>query len=149
MTYKVDFNAADVSWQIEMLKLFPEIGNKHFYPAMQRATKEIKSQVEPNIPIATGLARSEFRKAVSGKGLNITGRVGFPYGVKAFYVNVLEYGAKPHAIGYVPRLRKTIAKHPGIPALKFMERGQKNAESDVKQEMSRAAEGVVNELARK
>ncbi|MBN8654827.1 MAG: hypothetical protein E6R03_17295 [Hyphomicrobiaceae bacterium] len=149
MSYKIDFNAADVNWQIDMLKLFPKIANQYFYPAMHRATSEIKGAIEPNIPVRTGLAKSEFRKAVSGKGLNITGRVGWKYGTKAWYINVHEYGAPPHAIGYVPSLNVTIKKHPGVPALKFMERGQEQADDKVNPEMARAAEAVVNHLARK
>jgi hypothetical protein len=149
MTYRVDFAAADVQWQIFMLQEYPKIANKHFYPAMHRATSAIRSAVEPNIPRDTGLALSEFRKAVSGGGMNITGRVGWPGGSEAWYVNVLEYGAKPHEIGYVPELGVTISMHPGLPALKFMERGQAQAKDDTEPEMARAAEAVVNELARK
>lgn len=147
--YKVEFTAVDVQWQIEMLKLFPETANKHFYPAMQRGVREIHSTVEPNIPVAKGLAKSEFRKAVSGKGLNITGRVGWKYGSKAWYINIQEHGASPHAIGYVPNLGVSFKMHPGVPALKFMEKGQAEADDKVNPEMARAAEAVVNELARK
>lgn len=148
MSYKIDFNAVDVQWQVEMLKHFPEIANKHFYPAMHRGTSAIKGAVEPNIPVRTGLARSEFRKAVTGKGLNITGRVGWKYGAKAWYINIHEYGAPPHEIGYVPALNVTIKKHPGVPARKFMERGQEQADERMNPEMASAAEAVVNELGR-
>ena len=151
MTYRVDFAAADVQWQIFMLQEYPKIANKHFYPAMHRATSTIKSAVGSKMSFKdrTGTARSEFRKAVSGGGMNITGRVGWPYGVKAWYVNVLEYGAVPHEIGYVPRLDVKITNHPGITAMKFMERGQEQAKDDTEPEMARAAEAVVNELAKK
>lgn len=150
MSYKIDFNPADVQWQVMMLQQFPEIGNKHFYPAMHRATSEIRDKVMPNIPVDTGLALSEFRKAVSGKGLSITGRVGWKAGIKAWYINVQEYGAPAHEINsYVPRLGVTIKMHPGVPALKFIERGQEEASSKVNPEMAMAAEAVVNELARK
>jgi hypothetical protein len=132
-----------------MLQEFPEISNKHFYPAMHRGTKEVHSKVYPKIPVATSLARSEFRKAVSGKGLNITGRVGWKYGSKAWYINVQEYGAPEHEINsYVPRLGVRINKHPGVPALKFMEQGQEQANDEVMPQMAQAAEAVVNELAR-
>ncbi len=154
MSYKVGFAAADVQWQILALQEFPQIANKHFYPAMNRATSEIKTSVEANMPFQSrsGNARREFRKAVSGRGLNIIGRVGWPYGVESWYVNVLENGAPPHHIGYVPSLGDsgvTIKMHPGLPALKFMERGQNQAQGVVNPEMAKAAEGVVNELARK
>ena len=151
MSYKVEFSAADVQWQILMLQEFPKIANKHFYPAMHRATSAIKSAVEPKMGFQdqTGTARREFRKAVSGKGMNITGRVGWPGGAEAWYVNVLESGARPHKQGYIPELGVTITMHPGLKPLKFMERGQEQAKSETDPEMARAAEGVVNELARK
>lgn len=151
MSFKTEFYAVDVQWQIDVLKAFPKIANRHFYPAMHRSTTTIKSEVEARFPFQsrTGLARSELRKNVSGGGLNITGRVGWKYGSKAWYVNVLEYGAREHAIGYVPTLGVRIKMHPGIPAMKFMERGQEAAKSKVDPEMAIAAGAVVNELAKK
>jgi hypothetical protein len=156
MSYRVEFDAVDVQWQILMLQEFPEVANRRFYPAMQRSTKTVHSAVFPKIPHRTGLARSEFRRAVSGKGLNITGRIGFPYGIRAYYVNVLEYGAKPHEVGFVPTLGVSFQKtnrvkkqHPGVPALRFMERGQNQAQGQVNPEMERAMFEVVNDLAKK
>lgn len=148
MSYKIDFAAADVQWQIMALQQFPEIANKHFYPAMHRATSAIKTSIEPNIPRKYGTVASEFRKAVSGKGLNITGRVGWWGDIEGWYVNVLEYGAVPHKQGYIPALQVTIKNHPGIAARRFMERGRKNAQSETDPEMALAAEAVVNELAK-
>lgn len=150
MSYKIDFSAADVQWQIMMLQEFPQIANKHFYPAMRRSVNSIYGAVFPKIPVMMGLARSEFRKAVSGNGMNITGRAGWAFGTKAWYINIQEYGAKAHAMNtYVPRMGVRIKTHPGIPALKFMERGQAQAQSVTEPEMAMAAEAVVNELARK
>ena len=149
MSYKIDFAAADVQWQIMALQQFPEIANKHFYPAMHRATSAIKAAVEPNIPYKYGTVKSEFRTAVSGKGMNITGRVGWWGDIEGWYVNVLEYGAKPHPQGYIPALQISIKKHPGISARRFMEKGRRNAQSETDPEMARAAEAVVNELAKK
>lgn len=151
MSYKTDFSAADVQWQILALKEMPKIANKHFYPAMHRSTNTIKTGLSASLPFQsrTGAARAELRKAVSGSGLNITGRVGWKYGSKAWYVNVLEYGAVEHPIGYVPALNVKIKMHPGLPALKFMERAQEDAQSKVDPEMARAAQAVVNELSNK
>ncbi len=146
MSYKIDFAAADVQWQILMLQQFPEIANKHFYPGMHRATSAIKAAIEPNIP--SDGARSEFRKAVSGKGLNITGRVGWWGDVRNWFVNILEHGAKPHAQGYIPILNVKIMKYPGIAAGRVMERGMREAQSLTDMEMALAAEAVVNELAK-
>ena len=148
MSYKIEFSAVDVDWQIQMLAIFPEIANKHFYPAMHRSANEIQGAIEPNIPVATGILKSKFRKAVSGKGLNITARVGWPNFSGIAYVIPLEYGAKPHPIGYVPNLDVTIRMHPGIPAMKFMEKGREETQNAVDPEMENAMRAVVEELAK-
>lgn len=147
MSYKIDVSAADVTWQILMLQEFPQIANKHFYPAMHRSTSAIKAAIEPKIP--SSRARAEFRKAVSGNGLNITGRVGWWGGIESWFINVLEYGAKPHKQGYIPFLGVTIKMHPGVAAGKFMERGRLEAQDITDAEMIMAADGVVNDLAKK
>jgi hypothetical protein len=151
MSYKTDFSAADLTWQVMLIKEFPKIANKHFYPAMHRATNTIKTGLSASLPFQsrTGAARAELRKAVSGSGLNITGRVGWKYGARAWYVNVLEYGAVEHPIGYVPALNLKIKMHPGLPALKFMERAQEDAKSKIDPEMERALVSVANDLSRK
>jgi len=146
--YQIDFDAADVEWQIQMLAIYPEIANKHFYPAMHRATDSLAGAIEPNIPHKTGLLQSKFRKAVSGKGLFITAKVGFPSFEGVAYVVPLEYGAKPHPIGYVPGLGVTIRMHPGMPAKKFMARGIVQTHEVVDPEMEGAMRAVVNELAK-
>ena len=147
MSYKVDFAAADVQWQILALKEFPKIANTHFYPAMHRAVRALKAEIVPNVPVASGKARDTFRTQVTGNGLNIQARAGWFGKVEAWYINIQEYGAREHEQGYVPKLGVQIRNHPGVPALKFMEQGFKNSQSDIDAEMAMAAEGVVNELA--
>ena len=148
MSYMVDFSAADVQWQILALKEFPKIANAHFYPAMNRAVRALKAEIVPNVPVASGRARDTFKTQVSGSGLNIQARAGWFGKVDAWYVNVLEYGAREHEQGYVPFLGKMVRVHPGVPALKFMEQGFKNSKSEIDAEMARGAEGVVMELAK-
>lgn len=147
MSYKVDFAAADVQWQILALKEMPKIANKHFYPAMQRAARELKGEILPHVPVATGRAVSAFNSKVSGSGLNIQARVGWWGQNQPWYINVLEYGAKEHEQGYIPRLGVQIKIHPGIPALKFMEQGYQRARDGIDTEMLIAADRVVQELA--
>jgi len=148
MSYKIDFAAADVDWQIQAITIFPEIANRHFYPAMHHAANTLMGAIEPNIPEASGLLKSRFRKAVSGKGLFITARVGFPNFAGVAYVVPLEYGAQPHEIGYVPHLDVSIRVHPGIAPRKFMERGFEQAQSEIDVTMAMALEGLVNELGK-
>jgi hypothetical protein len=149
MSYKVDFAAADVQWQILALKEFPKIANTHFYPAMHRAVKALKAEIVPNVPVASGKAAGTFKTQVSGNGLNIQARAGWFGNVEAWYINIQEYGAREHEQGYIPRLGLSIKHHPGVPALKFMERGFKESQSEIDIEMLKASEGVVNELATK
>ena len=148
MSYKVEVHAADVDWQIQALIIFPEIVNKHFYPAMHRSANALVGAIEPNIPEKSGLLKSRFRKAVSGKGLFITARVGFANFVGVSYVIPLEYGAQPHEIGYVPSLDVSIRMHPGISARGFMAHGLEQAQSEIDNEMDIALRGVVNELGK-
>ena len=148
IVYRVDFAAADVDWQIQMLMIYPEISNKHFYPAMHRAANALSGAIQPNIPRATGFLQSKFRKAVSGKGVFITAQVGFPNFSGVAYVIPLEYGAKPHEIGYVPSLDVSIRMHPGFLARKFMGHGFEQSQSQIETEMENGMRAVVNELAK-
>lgn len=151
MSYKVDFAAADLNVQVELLKHFPEIANRAYYPAMNRAAREVKSAIGSRMTFSdrSGTARRELNSKVSGKGLNISGRVGWFGNVQGWYVNILEYGADAHVIGYVPRLGVQFGKknpHPGVPALKFVEGGFEAAKGTVENEMAMASEKVVNDL---
>ena len=98
MSYKVDFAAADVQWQILALKEFPKIANTHFYPAMHRAVRALKAEIVPTVPFRSGLARRTFKTQVSGNGLNIQARAGWFGMVDAWYINIVEYGARAHSI---------------------------------------------------
>lgn len=151
MSYKVDFSAAELDYQVELLRHFPEIANKRFYPAMHRAAREVKSAIGTRMTFAdrTGTVRSEFNSKVSGSGLNISAQVGWFGKIRGWYVNVLEYGADAHVVGYVPRLGVQFGKrnpHPGVPPLKFVEGGWNAAKNDVDVEMELAAVQVVGDL---
>lgn len=151
MSYKVDFAAADLDVQVELLKHFPEIANRHYYPAMNRAAREVKSAIGSRMTFSdrTGAARRELTSKVSGRGLNISARVGWFGNVSAWYVNVLEHGADAHVIGFVPRLGVQFGKnnpHPGVPALKFVEGGFNAAKGAVDSEMELASMKVVADL---
>ena len=147
MSYGVSISAADVNWQIEALKVMPEIANKHFYPAMHRAARGLKAEIQPNVPVATGRAVAALKSQVSGKGLNIQARVGWFGQNVPWYVNILEYGAKSHEQGYIPALGLQIRIHPGIPALKFMESAFERSQSNINSELDLAVFNVVADLA--
>jgi len=128
--FSIRVDAADVDWQIRLIKEFPDIADRHFKPAMQEAVGRLATEIEPNIPQASGRAASTFKERVSGQGMRLTGRVGWWYAGDPWYVNVLEYGASPHDINsYAPGAGVYIGRHPGIPAFNFM----KNADENTRQ----------------
>lgn len=148
MALKVEFAAADVAWQIEVLKQFPEIANKNFYPAMQRSVRAVRSEVGSRMTFndRTGATRNRVMSKVSGRGLNITGRYGWWGPGAPIQANILNYGAVAHHIGFVPTLGVQV-EHPGLPALHFVEDGYAAAAPDVISEMNAAAAKTVNDLA--
>lgn len=152
MSYKVGFDAAPLDWQVEMLKHFPEIANRHYYPAMNRGARVVKTAIGSRMTFTdrSGTARRELNSRVSGRGVNISARIGWFGNVSAWYINVLEYGADAHVIGYVPKLGVQFGKnnpHPGVPALKFVEGGFEAAKDDVTMQMDAASDAVVADLA--
>lgn len=151
MSYKVDFAAADLDMQVELLKYFPEIANRRYYPAMNRSAREVKSAIGSRMSFQdrSGATRRELNSRVSGRGLNISARVGWFGNVTAWYVNVLEYGADPHVIGYVPKLGVQFGKrnpHPGVPPLKFVESAFNATKGMVDAEMDMASALVMADL---
>ena len=143
MSYKIDFAAADVQWQILALQEFSEIANRNFYPAMNRSVRITHASVASKMKFddLSGQTRATFGKRASGKGLMISGRVGW-FGKGAVHTaNLLEYGVSPHKIGS--------GMHPGYPAMKFMEDGYTAVESTVESEMEMAMINTVNDLVKK
>jgi len=149
MSYKVELIATDLDWQIQRLKLEPKIANSHLYPAMNRVVRAARTAIGSFMTFKnqSGRTRATFGSKVSGQGVNITGRVGWFGKDMPWSVNVLEYGARPHAIGYVPTLKVRIDSHPGIPPMKFVERGYQLVAPQVEEEMQRAADEITRDLA--
>lgn len=147
---KVDMTAPDLDRQIELLKVYPEVVEKHFVPVLKRDVKMLEARIRPTIPRLSGRAQKSFGSKVTGKGINLTGRVGWYDRNDPWYPNVLEYGAKAHEMNtYVPRLSKRIKTHPGFSARQFMRSGYKSMEPVINADLVQANEGVVNELALK
>jgi hypothetical protein len=154
MSFKDGALTADLDRQIELLKHFPEVLNKHFYPAMGGALKMLRTEIVPEIPVLTGRARAAFRTRVSGRGLRIQGRAGWWGSGQPWYINIVEYGARAHDI--VPRhgheflhFGDTFVRavsHPGFPAREFMKRGLADAGADITLRFWQAAESTLNDL---
>ena len=148
MSIRVDMSSTDLDKQLELLRFYPEVMAKHFRPRMFAAVGGLKKDILPNIPRKTGKAQATFGSKVSGRGINMMGRVGWYDRNDPWYPNVLEHGAKPHDMNtYVPGLSKYIKRHPGLSAVGFMAAGFEGRQSQIENEMAVASEAVVRELA--
>ncbi len=155
MSFSVSVTSPDLDRQMAVLKYYPEIAAKHWYPAMQGAARDLKTIIEPTIPVLTGRARSMFKARATGKGTNIEGRVGWWGAGQPWYINVVEYGARPHVIrpkkegGFLwfGGKYRFEAFHPGFAGRGFMARGFEQGEARVVQRVATANERIVNELA--
>jgi hypothetical protein len=152
MALTMEIQAVDLDTQIKVLQAFPDIADKNFRPAMQEAVGMLDALVIPAIPTLTGRARSLFATKITGRGLNLTGAVGWWDG-SAWYINIVEYGARAHDI--FPRDKKAlhfgsefalVVHHPGFAARRFMADALQMAGSAIDTAMSAASEGVVNDL---
>lgn len=146
-TFGLRVDAADVDWQIRMLKLFPEIVNKHFEPVMRTATASLSGEIQPNIPTRTGKARDTFKSSVTGNGLNMKGRVGWWYSSDPWYMNVVEYGAKEHK--EVRHVSGKAWTHPGFSPRYFMRTAETKVRARNDALFAVALDRVVKDLTKK
>lgn len=148
MAIKVDMTNTDVDRQLELLKFYPEVINKHFRSSMYRSVKGLENTIVGTIPMRTGDAISSFGSKVTGSGINLTGRVGWYDKGDPFYPNILEYGAGAHTVNaYVPELGRYVGEHPGFSAFGFMAAGYSSMKPQIDEFMRQASENVVNEMA--
>jgi hypothetical protein len=150
MAIKMDMTSVDLDKQIGLLKHFPQIMEKHFRHVLQKDVKLLADRIRPSIPVRSGKAVSKFKNRVTGKGVKLQGQVGwFGKGKnEPWYVNVLEHGAKPHKMGYVPALGVSFTKrpHPGISKRGFMAAGFSAIRPIIFADMAKASENVVRDL---
>ena len=145
--FSIRVDAADVDWQIRLIKEFPDIADRHFKPAMQEAVGRLATEIEPNIPRATGETASKFKQRVSGKGMRLTGRVGWWHATDPWTVNVVEFGAKAHDINsYVPGLGVYIGRHPGFPGRGFMKRADEVTRQRNVEHFEQARDRTVSDM---
>ncbi len=154
MSYSVQVSSPDLERQIEHLKFFPEVVEKHARKLLAKDVAILYSKILPNVP--SSRARKQLRKSVRGKGINLEGRVGW-WGRDVFWaINVLEYGAKPHLIKAKPgkKLRMlngtyvSQVNHPGIKAAKFMEAGYSSMQGQIESDLQSIGAAIVQEMAK-
>jgi hypothetical protein len=152
--------------EIELLKLYPEIFDKHFYPAMEKAAELVKEGIRPLLPEHTGrLSRALGSKVIHSGTAALGTRAEIGFGKKygkpsAPYAAALNAGPVPHdevarrtADGYLHFSSQgrftTIGtiQHPGFAGFHFAEGGLEAARPAIDAEIDKAAGAVVQELA--
>lgn len=153
--FSIRVAAADVDWQIRLIEHFPDIADRHFKPAMSDAVGRLAREIEPNIPIRTGTAAAKFRDAVTGKGMRLTGRVGWWGAGQPWYINVVEYGAKEHEIpaGGGQRPLHLVGgwvmgpvHHPGFGARNFMRKADEATRQRNVERFEQARDKTVSDM---
>lgn len=164
--YEVEGDNAAFQREIELLKLYPEISDKHFYPAMEKAAELVKQGIAPLLPVHTGKLGRALGSKVTHSGTSTLGTradIGFGkrYGKpSAPYAAALNAGPVAHEVAgrrtsdgllhFSSQGRFTsigTIQHPGFAGLHFAESGLEAANPGINAEMDKAAEGVVQELA--
>lgn len=145
MSFKIDMSSPDLDRQLDLMKHYPEVMEKHFKNAIVVDVSKLYSTIKKNVP--SKRAKATIKRSVGGKGINLQGKVGW-WGKGTFWqVNILEYGAKPHDMNtYVPGLGKRIKKHPGFSAMGFMAAGYSAIKPQIDNDMKLASEAVLKEM---
>lgn len=155
MSIRIDMTSPDVDKQLHLLEYYPEILEKHFRPALKETTGDLRDEISPNIPVRSGRALAAFKARVTGKGLKLQGQVGWWGKTAAWYINIVEHGAKPHRIlpkeeGGKLRLLGgrfvSSVDHPGFSPRGFMKAGYAALQGISDQRMTAASEAVLREL---
>jgi len=176
MSFGVSMQSPDLERQIEMLKLYPEIAEAHFRPAVEASVALLAGRIRTQVPVLTGRAQQTMVSKVTGKGVNITGKVGWIGKNAPWYINVVEYGARAHALqkgsdnrskmgrGKVTRRAergqlaavpvlisgvgwRTITNHPGFQGRGFMKAGFEASKPEIDNLLAGANEAIARELA--
>lgn len=176
MSFGVKLTSTDIDRQIHILKQFPEIASKHFKPGLKRSAEALAGKISPNIPELTGRARKAFGSKVLGTKIeSLKAQVGWYDKDDPWYINIVEYGARPHRLtsGSNSRSKRAQAEiergegggggsqpvyilnvgwrrmgiHPGFSKRGFMLAGLSGAWPVVKTELEQANESIVKELA--
>jgi hypothetical protein len=166
----------DLQAQIQKLDGMEDLLQKYMRPAMRESVSLLSDAVEPNIPTLTGYAREKFGTHVLGSGLNLTGYVGWKGSPTAWWMNIVENGARQHDLtkgesrrsrggaerfatlqkfGFQPSYRhmlidgqwKSMNIHPGFAGRFLLSNALEGNQEAVESIFSGAAENFLGELA--
>ena len=156
---KVDLTSSDVDKQIEVLKHFPDLAEKHYRPVLKKDVAALEAIIAPNIPVLTGRAADTFGSKVTGRAFSLKGRVGWLKADDPWYINVVEHGAKKHDIELKPVNASVLAwggsnfsaghklSHPGLSARGFMAAGYSAMQGTIETDLAMANERIIADLA--
>lgn len=158
MSIKIDLTASDVDKQMEVLKHFPELAEKHYRPVITRDVSVLRGLIQPQIPTRSGRAASTFGSKVTGRGFSLKGQVGWYDSGDPWYINVVEYGAAAHIYDIKPQKASVLAwgggfskgheiHHPGFSARGFMAAGYSAMQPVVENDLAMANERIIADLA--
>jgi len=154
----VKLSSTDVDKQMEVLKHFPDLAEKHYRPALKTNVADLYSRIAPQIPVRTGSASKAFNSQVTGRGFSLRGKVGWWGSDAPWYINVVEHGAAKHEIEVPPQSKQALKwgesfskghmiNHPGLSARGFMAAGYSAVQPDLEQDLFLANERIIAELA--
>ena len=155
----VSLTSGDVDKQLDVLKHFPEIADRHYRPALNADVADLYARIAPQIPVRTGRASKTFNSQVTGRAFSLKGKVGWFGSDDPWYINVVEHGAKQHAIEVEPQKASAlkwgdsnfskghVINHPGLSARGFMAAGYSAMQADIEQDLFLANERIVADLA--
>jgi hypothetical protein len=151
---KVDMSSPDLDKQLLLLKYYPEYFKKHFRPTLYRNVTRGKQLTAAGVPKRTGRAAAALKSKVTGTGINMEGHFGWYGNDMPWYINIVEYGAKPHEIlpkkpGGWLRIGDTFTRkvqHPGFAGRKFMAAAYAALKPALDADLLIANEAVLKEL---
>jgi hypothetical protein len=159
MSIQIDLTSSDVDRQIEVLKYFPDLAEKHYRPVLNRDTAALRAFIQPEIPVRSGRAASTFGSKVTGRAFSLKGQVGWYDSGDPWYINVVEHGAVAHEITVRPKQASVLAwgeggfskghtiSHPGLSARGFMAAGYSAMQPVIENDLAMANERIIADLA--
>lgn len=141
----------DITKAMGKLANFDEIATKHWKVAMRASVKPIAATAKATVQVDTGKWQKSIGSRVTGKGTRVQGKIGSF--MTEWYPNVVEHGAKPHAIakeGGAPVLVKgnwkTIIRHPGFEGRFPMKKAVERFRNWIFVQFTAANEAISREL---
>jgi hypothetical protein len=150
---------AEFQHMIELLRFYPEIYDKHMFPALAQAAELVEKGVRVNTPVKEGYIVQTLGHRIVHSGtaaLGTSATIGFSKkfsGHRASYAGPLSVGVRPHDFSqarhiYINGHWVTMTHHPGFSGRHMQERGYEDTQAGVNAIIEKATDAIVQELAR-